>query len=1106
MESIPTVCYSTGTMNSLVEKLAKMENHSKSTQEFSELTQEFKKAVLSLMEDYLDKLAVPKVCMKQVRELVFEIEDWIDQKPETSMLLDPSDKKEIKNFMTEIAEARERFIWYDKLLKILPTDPDLAAVAPSNITIKPQLFAKEKSCQGDGPRDEPRDELIKHLTDDKEDMRKVVSVVGMEGLGKTTLAKEIYSELQLRGQFQCQAFVSVSRRQSAKEILTSILRQVKPKATSLELEASEQEVISELRQYLDMKRYFVLIDGIWSKWAWKVINCALPNNSGSRVLTTTCIMDVGRSCCSYPTDLVYQMEALSKENSRILFLSRTITLKEEEKWDGFEDDLDDMLEMCGGMPLAMNVAASLLLSSKSKALAEWRMTGKSIQYSISEWMTKILQMSYADLSLPLRSCFLYLCVFPENYAITKDHLIWLWGAEGFIPKTGEDCLWVTGERYFNELISRRLIQPVFTCDDDQAVGCTVHTVILDFVRSMSREENFATRATELNSSPFPCDTIRRFSLDCGKEDEVGTLSTKSVHLSSMRSLTVFGKLDPPPVNTTVKQRAPARHADEERASDRHRQRRWPFGSMLAFDPRVRMRRPSDMRPLTVTDAEEKLDPPDSPSDEEWMSDPQSLAWASKHGAEEIHASKDPRVRMTPRQSDMRPLTVADAEEKLDPPDSPSHDEWMPDPQSLAWASMHGAEEIPLPPRARMMPPATASSYEGKIDSPDSPSGGDERISGPPAGFLSAFKLLRVLDLEHTKNLENKHLEGIGGFALLRYLGLAGTGITQLPEDIGRLEQLETLDVRRINWNNKLWPPASSSLKLHKLRNLLVEDFSHGFWDMPELEVASRIRVDGRSSIDRVEKLLKKCEQLRMLGLNLKVENPVPDNLPDDLVSFLNEVVKSKLQCLSISFRDAEHYKGIPLLLDSWERVTAPLAKKFEIQRFELRLVNKIVSVPPKLGSLESLTHLHISLGRTTKAKDLLVLGGLTNLVLLHVAVEKFSEGERPIIKGGIFPCLKVFSLGIQDCWTRLEFEEGAMPQLQTLGRILRVSKRWNQAYPDIGIEHLTCLARLHATFNCRDATVSQVEAAEAAIRGHISNIATKPTLEFSRTNETDMIL
>ena len=73
-------------------------------------------------------------------------------------------------------------------------------------------------------------------------------------------------------------------------------------------------------------------------------------------------------------------------------------------------------------------------------------------------------------------------------------------------------------------------------------------MVIDFIRNMSGQENFATRATELSSGPFPCDTIRWFLLDCCNEDEADTLFASHRHLSSMRSLIliggVVGMLDP----------------------------------------------------------------------------------------------------------------------------------------------------------------------------------------------------------------------------------------------------------------------------------------------------------------------------------------------------------------------------------------------------------------------------------------------------------------------------------------------------------------------------------------------------------------------------------
>ncbi|VAH22496.1 unnamed protein product [Triticum turgidum subsp. durum] len=925
MEGLPLVCYSSGTMSSLLDKLTKLKNnHSNPSDEFSVLTEKLKEDLLGLKE-FCDKLGTSKVCMKQLRELVFEIEDWIDQRPETNILLDT---EEIKYFMSEIKGARERFKWYRSLLKIESSETDLAVVAPSKITIDPRLLSEEKYCHG--ILDGPRDELVKHLTDQTEEMLKVVSVVGVEGLGKTTLAKEIYSKLQLRRLFECQAMVSLGRRPAMRDVLYHILHQVNRFSKTLHRVADVQEIITELREYLGGKRYFIIVDDIRSTFDWKVINSALPYNRGSRVLTTTCNADVGKSCSIYPTDLVYHMDVLSEKNSKIFLLNRIITLQEEERGAEFEEVSGNMLNLCGGMPLAIIVAASLLVR-KSKELAELKIFGESIystlrQYSTSKGMTMILHKSYADLSLPLRSCFLYLGVFPEGYIIKKDRLIRLWEAEGFISRTNKEYLWVTGETYFNELISRRLIEPLFGFEDDQASGCIIHGVILDFIRSLWKEENFATTAVEMSSGPFPCDTIRRFSVDYGNKDEANTFSRSTVHLSSMRSLTVFG-------------------------------------------------------------------------DVEGMFDP---------------------------------LFPSDSED-------------------------------------------------------------NEQTEVAPVYILWSFKLLRVLDLEDRKELKGHQLKGIGGLVLLRYLGLAGTHISWLPEEIGELEQLETLDLRR-NWYFGTLP--KSIFKLQKLKHVLLNVNVQKSFMMQELEEAN-IMVNESNSLGTVAELLRKSEWLRMLRVTLGISSYA---IETNLVSFFDAVVKSKLHSLSLNC-EFSNDEMVSLLVDSCAKLTAPSVNKSEPPRFELVLFYlPLRRVPPDMDSLSSLTHLHIQLEQA-KAGDFHVLGGLSNLVLFNLYARKYLLQGRLVINKGIFPCLKVFSFIIQDSWTGLEFKEGAMPQLQRLWRTLGIIKAGDQfEYPDIGMEHLTCLTRVHVEVSCAYVTYLQVEAAEAVIRAQIS----EPTLVLSRFNGTLM--
>lgn len=291
-------------------------------------------------------------------------------------------------------------------------------------------------------------------------------------------------------------------------------------------------------------RYLIFIDDVQSPRTSRIINSAVPdNNLGSRIITTSCIKEVAMSCSRRPIDVIYQMKPLSQDDSRSLFFI-TISGEEEERFAELNKGYDIMLKLCGGMPLAILVTAGLFVR-KSTQFGPPKMIDRTVLSNIVQYyftqhgLRTIMEISYGDLPLPIKACFLYLSVFPKNYTINKNHLIRRWAAEGFIAKTEEKDFWETGDIYFKELVSRRLIQPVFDYSDDETVGCTVHGVIHDFIASLSSKDNFVTVGAELSSGLFPRDTIRRFSVNCSNQEEAETMGSSTMHLSRIRTLTVF---------------------------------------------------------------------------------------------------------------------------------------------------------------------------------------------------------------------------------------------------------------------------------------------------------------------------------------------------------------------------------------------------------------------------------------------------------------------------------------------------------------------------------------------------------------------------------------
>ncbi|XP_066336035.1 disease resistance protein RGA5-like isoform X5 [Miscanthus floridulus] len=352
--------------------------------------------------------------------------------------------------------------------------------------------------------DEPRDKLIEMLSiregDRSSNEMKIISIVGFGGLGKTTLAKAVYDKVY--HQFDCGAFVPVGRNPDPKKVLRDILidlingedekpffdqyngRNTVPDLMPLD----EWQLIIKLRKFIKGKRYCIVIDDIWDEKTWEVIRNAFgDSNPRSRIIATT-----RNSKVSEEIGKVYRMEKLPESQSRKLLYTRTFGA--EEKWPGNNDELavvsQKILHRCDGVPLAIITIGSLLAG---KQIEEWSNVYDSVGFGHGDDpqvnnMKKILSFSYYDLPCHLRTCMLYLTVYPEDSSINNDDLIYRWIAEGLVQTEEGKEPFKVGETYFLELINRGMIQPVELYGILN--GCRVHDMVLHMIRNLSRDENF----------------------------------------------------------------------------------------------------------------------------------------------------------------------------------------------------------------------------------------------------------------------------------------------------------------------------------------------------------------------------------------------------------------------------------------------------------------------------------------------------------------------------------------------------------------------------------------------------------------------------------------
>ncbi|EAY81788.1 hypothetical protein OsI_36961 [Oryza sativa Indica Group] len=243
-----------------------------------------------------------------------------------------------------------------------------------------------------------------------------------------------------------------------------------------------------------IKGFLIVIDDLWATSTWDIIKCALPEgNKSSRILTTTEIEDLALQSCSYDLKFIFKMIPFGEDDSRKLLFS--IVFGSHSKCPPeVSETLYDIVRKCGGLPLAIVTVASLLASQLDK-LEQWDYINKSLGYSLManptlEGMKQLLNLCYSNLPQHLKACMLYLSMYQGDHIIWKDDLVNQWIAEGFICATEEHDKEEISRGYFDELVGRKIIQPVHIDDSGEVLSCVVHHIVLNFVTYKSIEENF----------------------------------------------------------------------------------------------------------------------------------------------------------------------------------------------------------------------------------------------------------------------------------------------------------------------------------------------------------------------------------------------------------------------------------------------------------------------------------------------------------------------------------------------------------------------------------------------------------------------------------------
>ncbi|XP_022850206.1 putative late blight resistance protein homolog R1A-3 isoform X2 [Olea europaea var. sylvestris] len=316
----------------------------------------------------------------------------------------------------------------------------------------------------------------------------IFPIVGMGGIGKTTLARNVYDDPFVAYHFHIRAWVTLSPQYHKRKLLLSLLDHFVVLTGGIRKE-SDEKLAGRLYKSLKGRRYLIVIDDIWSTTAWDNMKLLFPNdNIGSRIIVTTRLTDVAGHAGSSRNH--HQMRFLNEEQSWNLFRGKVFG--QEICPPELEDIGRTIAKNCQGLPLTIVVIVGLL-SNVSKARDYWEYVAQNISSIIAEkddQCLKILTLSFEHLPTHLKACFLYMGVFPENYEILISRLIKLWVAEGFLKPKKHKQLDEVAEEYLMELISRNLLLVCRKGSNGKIKSCGIHNLLREFCVKTAHKENF----------------------------------------------------------------------------------------------------------------------------------------------------------------------------------------------------------------------------------------------------------------------------------------------------------------------------------------------------------------------------------------------------------------------------------------------------------------------------------------------------------------------------------------------------------------------------------------------------------------------------------------
>ncbi|KAM3691142.1 hypothetical protein ACJW31_09G173100 [Castanea mollissima] len=337
----------------------------------------------------------------------------------------------------------------------------------------------------------------------------VIPIVGIGGMGKTTIAKLSFDDKQVVSHFQLRMWVCVSEdfnvTRLTKEILKSAINRIDENFVVDGLPNNLKELLKDkkilenlgvddvqcrLRELLKDKKFLLVLDDVWNedrrKWN-QLEELLIGGSDGSKILVTTRNSSVA---IIMGTTTIYNLKGLPEEDCMSLFVKLAFKVGQENQYPNLLNIGREIVKKCKGVPLAVSTLAGLLYSKVDEH--EWKSIRDNEIWNLEQKegdILPVLKLSYNQLPFHLKQCFAHCSIFPKDYDFNNVQLIQFWLAHGILqsPKDENVELEDVGDLYIKELLSRSFFQDV----DQEYTWCytfKMHDLVHDLALSIAKDE------------------------------------------------------------------------------------------------------------------------------------------------------------------------------------------------------------------------------------------------------------------------------------------------------------------------------------------------------------------------------------------------------------------------------------------------------------------------------------------------------------------------------------------------------------------------------------------------------------------------------------------